>query len=277
MRIKTKFLISVLENAMPAAGQKYTFSGGFEFVYPTAPNRVKLPDVKDEMNIVTEGDMYTNTEIYPKTESDMWAWGFGDYATEEIKLCDKSIRCLLRLMKTEGPFAGVIGFSTGATTGSILLSLAERGAADEITQQWGLDSSLLPSQPFKFGIFFSGCILSHPVYKTVFYPMLKTPVLHFIGELDTHLPLREMLKFSKRYKNSRTVSHPGSHFVPRYKFCQEEILSAGFALGDEGEAKIGKAWPSWSSKDSQVSIPSLRVMELIHFIKIGIQTELKPV
>jgi hypothetical protein len=142
MRIKTKFLISVLENAMPAAGQKYTFSGGFEFVYPTAPNRVKLPDVKDEMNIVTEGDMYTNTEIYPKTESDMWAWGFGDYATEEIKLCDKSIRCLLRLMKTEGPFAGVIGFSTGATTGSILLSLAERGAADEITQQWGLDSSV---------------------------------------------------------------------------------------------------------------------------------------
>ena len=84
---------------------------------------------------------------------------------------------------------------------------------------------LLPSQPFGFGIFFSGCILAHPLYKSLFYPRLKTPVLHFVGEHDTHLPQCEMVKFSKRCKNIRTVYHPGSHFVPRYKFCQEEILA----------------------------------------------------
>lgn len=57
----------------------------------------------------------------------------------------------------------------------------------------------------------------------------------------------------------------------------DNTQSAGVALGEEDEAKVGKAWPSWSFKDCQVSIASLRVMELIHFIKIGIQTELEPV
>jgi len=142
MKIKTKFLTPLFENALAASGQNDTFPGGFEFFYPTAPNRSRLPDMKGEEDVGIDGEMDADMKLETDAESDMWAWGFGEYAREEIKDCDKSFRYLLRLMKTERPFAGVIGFSTGATTALILLSIAERGASAELMQKWDLDSGV---------------------------------------------------------------------------------------------------------------------------------------
>ncbi|KUJ07812.1 uncharacterized protein LY89DRAFT_601032, partial [Mollisia scopiformis] len=146
-----------------------------------------------------------------------------DYTNGEIQHLDESLRHLLQIIQMEGPFVGIVGFSTGSTMALILMSLAERGASAQLLRDCNLDPHLLPQFPFQFGLCFSGCILSHPRYKEIFFPKIVTPILHFIGDYDTYLPRLEMLKFSRRCKNSVTVYHPGGHFVPRSRPCREAI------------------------------------------------------
>ena len=82
---------------------------------------------------------------------------------------------------------------------------------------------LLPP-PFHFAICYSGFILSHPLYKSLYYPRIQTPILHFIGDLDPVIPEDQTLKFAGRCKNRSIKYHPGAHFVPRGKLFQEAIL-----------------------------------------------------
>ncbi|KAK4187715.1 alpha/beta-hydrolase [Podospora australis] len=201
MRAKTRFLRSNLEHDVPLPSKfKDSFPDGFEFFYPTGPKLLK-------------------------DDTDLWAWGLGDYATTEIKHIDKSVRDILQLLQTEGPFIGIVGFSTGSTLALILASLAERGASPEVAEALKLDDfSLLPSQPFSFCIMYSGCILSHSSYRSLWFPRICTPVLHFVGEHDTLIPRAELLKFSKRCRNGVTEFHPGGHFVAQYRACQTAIV-----------------------------------------------------
>jgi hypothetical protein len=78
---------------------------------------------------------------------------------------------------------------------------------------------LLPPS-FKFAIVSSGVTLSHPRYRPFYYPKIKTPVLHFIGEFDTHIPDSDMLGLSQVCEICTIVRHPGAHFMPKYRHCQ---------------------------------------------------------
>jgi len=130
MQIKTRFLTSALEKAFPVLPDSEfnaSFPDGFELFYPTAPTQLKRAD--------TDGKMKT-------TDSDAWAWGYGDYASEEIKHLDIGMQRLLRILRDDGPFEGVIGFSSGATVAMILLSLAERGASPEVMETLKLDADV---------------------------------------------------------------------------------------------------------------------------------------
>jgi hypothetical protein len=69
---------------------------------------------------------------------DAWCWGTGDYAKDEIGGFEESIRYLLRIIRSEGPFVGIVGFSTGATTALTLVSLAERSGSSEIMESFKL-------------------------------------------------------------------------------------------------------------------------------------------
>ncbi|PMD32516.1 hypothetical protein L207DRAFT_440465, partial [Hyaloscypha variabilis F] len=215
---KANVIKSVMDQAFltsmaPEFNNRYP--GGFELFYPTAQNRC------------TPANETYNECSLEKEEAvlDAWSWGFGDYATDKIRCWAESI---------QGPLVGIIGFSTGASTALVLASLAERGASAEVMQLFRLDASvsetctsysnLLPSWNFKFAIFASGCRCSHPQYTPLFEPRIKLPVLHFIGEYDTYLPRSEMEKFSGSFENITTKYHPGAHFIPRYKECQQAML-----------------------------------------------------
>lgn len=69
---------------------------------------------------------------------DAWCWGTGDYAREEVGGFEESIRYLLRIISNEGPFVGIVGFSTRATTALTLVSLAERGGSPNIMESFKL-------------------------------------------------------------------------------------------------------------------------------------------
>jgi pimeloyl-ACP methyl ester carboxylesterase len=66
--------------------------------------------------------------------------------------------------------------------------------------------------------------LSHPRYKSLYYPQIQTPVLYFVGNFDPVIPEDYTLKFAGRCKNRLVEYHPGVHFVPRGKIFQEAML-----------------------------------------------------
>lgn len=92
--------------------------------YPTAPHRI-LPA---SSNTGDEGDF------------DAWTWGFGDYTTEVMQGYGQTIRYMLEVIRTAGPFIGIVGFSAGAATAHILVSIAERRASPELMQNLQMDS-----------------------------------------------------------------------------------------------------------------------------------------
>jgi hypothetical protein len=199
-----------------------------------------LPDPAGEIGEDPTSETVEDPPQMHTTDFEGWAWGFGDYSRGEIQGLEDSTRYLLGILQREGPFVGIVGFSTGATMAMILVTLVERGAPPEIMKAFQLDASVssigwiataLKDQdshfgvqvlhpPFKFAIISSGVTLSHPRYKPFYYPRIQTPVLHFIGEFDTHIPNTDMLRLSRVCKNCKTVRHPGAHFMPRYRHCQ---------------------------------------------------------
>lgn len=131
MQRKTSFLPSIFEKAISdsrCCALYHTNQQNFEFFYPTAPNRAPVATP-------------TSTEK-EDVEHEAWNWGHGDYATEVIKCDGFSLRYLLQIMREEGPFVGIVGFSTGALTAWILASLLERGASAEIMKHFQLDSTV---------------------------------------------------------------------------------------------------------------------------------------
>ncbi|KAH8651808.1 hypothetical protein BGZ60DRAFT_337933, partial [Tricladium varicosporioides] len=52
-------------------------------------------------------------------------WGFGDYKTEVIQGYRSTIYYILEVIRTAGPFIGIVRFSTNITIAYILVSLAE--------------------------------------------------------------------------------------------------------------------------------------------------------
>ncbi|KAH8650369.1 serine hydrolase-domain-containing protein [Tricladium varicosporioides] len=205
---KTRFFKNLLQNACPH------FPGGFELFYPTAPHRMQPAG-----SITRE-----------ERDFDAWTWGFGNYMTEAMQGYEQTIRYMLEVIRTAGPFIGVVGFSAGAATAHTLVSLAERRASPELMQSFQIDSSLLPP-PFHFAICSSGFILSHPQYKSLYYPRIKTPVLHFIGNFDPIIPEDHTLKLAGRCKNRLIVHHPGAHFVPRGTIFQKAMIKVRFYKG----------------------------------------------
>ncbi|KAH8653987.1 serine hydrolase FSH [Tricladium varicosporioides] len=191
-----------------------SFPRGVELFYPTAPHRIQPP------SSITGVDQTITSE---ERDFDAWTWGFGDYKTEVMQGYGSTIRYMLEVIRTAGPFIGIVGFSAGATTAHTLVSLAEHRASPELMQDLQIDSDLLPP-PFHFAICYSGFILSHPQYKSLYSPQIQTPVLHFVGNLDPVIPKDHTLRFAGRCKNRLIKHHPGTHFVPRGKIFQEAIL-----------------------------------------------------
>jgi hypothetical protein len=101
--------------------------------YLTAPHRIQPAS-----SITRAGKRVTTEE----GDLDAWTWGFGDYMTEVMQGYGQTIRYMLEVIQTAGPFIGIVGFSAGATTAHTLVSLAERRASPELMQNFQIDSNV---------------------------------------------------------------------------------------------------------------------------------------
>ena len=135
-------------------------------------------------------------------------------------------------IKSKGPFDGVIGFSQGGAGAAIVTSLLEVGRRDAFAAacskhpaKFAYPKSFLKEDgstiqpPLSFAIVYSGFAAPSELYSGFYEPNIKTPVLHFLGSLDTLVDEKRsrILVDSCEKAHDRVVIHPGGHFLPSQK------------------------------------------------------------
>jgi predicted esterase len=205
---KTRALEKNLQKAFPA---------GITLHYPTAPIRLARADVPFAVASNDTGE--------EEEETDAWAWWRrkGDGIPFTYEGLEKGLAHIAHVLKTEGPFDGVIGFSQGGAAAGMIASLLEPGRREAFEAVSG--GMQFPEEfeankihpPLKFAVSYSGFApTDNPLYKGFYEPKIKTPMLHFLGTLDTVVEESRSLALVNACENSegRVVYHPGGHFLP---------------------------------------------------------------
>ncbi|KAI9703225.1 MAG: hypothetical protein M1836_007790 [Candelina mexicana] len=249
---KSRALEKTLQKAFPPsppANPSLLFPGGLELIYPTAPLRLRLTDIPgyDSDNEVGVGE-----------EPDAWAWWRKNDHTGEYEGIDQGLARIAEVLKSEGPFTGVIGFSQGGAAAGMVASLLENGrkeAFEKAEKHRGMpypDSFLADGEmihpPLRFAISYSGFGAPNERYRKFYEPKIETPVLHFLGSLDTVVEegrSQRLIDACVGKREERVVFHPGGHFLPSQKrflntvvgFIREVIATDEKGIGVEEKAE----------------------------------------
>ncbi|KAK4941651.1 hypothetical protein LTR66_014784, partial [Elasticomyces elasticus] len=104
--------------------------------------------------------------------------------------------------------------------------------------------------PLKFAVSYSGFGAStNPLYKAFYEPKISTPMLHFIGSVDTVVEEARSLRLVDACvdgrKEGRLVYHPGGHFLPSSQKTYVAALISFIrdvvqknAIGEEKEERV---------------------------------------
>jgi len=144
-------------------------------------------------------------------------------------------------LDAEGPFVGVVGFSQGGCAAGMVASLLEAGRREAFRKAEGKGGMPYPESfaelrhpPLRFAVSYSGFGAPHGLYRAFYEPKIGTPMVHFIGSLDTVVDearSRRLVDACDAGGRDRVVYHPGGHFLPTQKqflnvligFIQESI------------------------------------------------------
>lgn len=213
---KTGALRKTLQKAFPA---------GCDLVYPTAPIRLSPAD---------ETFLANQAEEKGEEEIDAWAWwrrkGTGEpYTYEGIEL---GLGKIAEVLKTEGPFDGVVGFSQGGACAAMIASLLEPGRREAFEAQQKDGGMRFPESfekdtgyvegtihpPLKFAVSYSGfAARGNNPYHAFYEPKIKTKMLHFLGTQDVVVDEARSLALVEACEHKEdkyVVYHPGGHFLP---------------------------------------------------------------
>ncbi|USP82469.1 hypothetical protein yc1106_09743 [Curvularia clavata] len=207
------------------------FPKGIELVYPTGPIRLTPAD-----NPFSNLDSKEGGE--EKQELDAYGWWRRKTTTDGPYIFEgfeQGLAHIASVLKAQGPFDGVIGFSQGAAAAAIVASLLEpnRRAAFDAQHAAGKGIAFPASfeggihPPFKFAVSYSGFAAIPPTaagaaagespYGAFYDPKIATPMLHFIGMQDVVIEEARSLALVERCERREeryVVYHPGGHFLP---------------------------------------------------------------
>lgn len=176
----------------------FTFINGPLIVQPiTSAGDLDAPDVEDGKLV----DENTPIEEQPR------AWWRADDDGNYLDW-DKSVAYLNEVLKTEGPFDGIVGFSQGGCLAGILASAFEKPE-----RMPGLE---LPKGQgaFRFAVAVSGFRSRDKLHQKLFEQPIQTPVLHVLGRADQIVDLERSQTLVDVCKNSRVELHDGGHSLP---------------------------------------------------------------
>lgn len=236
---KTKALEKGLNKAFP----------GVVLSYPTGPMKLRAKDVPgfDATQVEDEGD---------EVEAYGW-WRRSNTADPpEYVGFEDGLGVIADLLKTEGPFDGVMGFSQGAAMATIVTSLLEGESRKEAFKAAQAKNKLaipfptsfanLNHPPLKFCVLYAGFIAPGDRYTAFYEPTLKTPACHFIGSLDTVVEedrANMLIDATGGPQKTTVMIHPGGHFVPNSRQYIDAVV--GFV-----KAKLADAENSTKHEES---------------------------
>ncbi|OBZ87102.1 Ovarian cancer-associated gene 2 protein [Choanephora cucurbitarum] len=191
-----------------------------DLVYITAPHHITPPTFGTIAERQEAAQEYSSEEHKPygwwyspkyKPTQDGFFIGFKD-SVEQIK----------QVLTQDGPFDGILGFSQGACFAALLTQMME-------------DRSYFPDlippsfehPPFKFSVIVAGFkptmqeATNHMLVKT---KKVKTPSLHFIGELDTLVLPEAMSTLAEAFDKPKIFKHAGGHYLPSSSASCKELL-----------------------------------------------------
>lgn len=228
--IKTKALKKSLEKAFPPApkpGHLARYPGGVDLSFPTAPHRLLPIDLPGFPLEADGGNDQESPEAYG------WWKRKGDGEPYECEGMEKAWETIATVLKEEGPFDAAVGFSQGGAAAGMLAALLEKSRWEAFQRQECRGGMPYPEYfregqetihpPFKFAVSYSGFAAgTHPLYKAFYEPKIVTPMLHFIGSVDTVVSEERSLRLvdacvdgrGKDGESARLVYHPGGHFLP---------------------------------------------------------------
>ncbi|KAJ6116142.1 hypothetical protein N7523_005590, partial [Penicillium sp. IBT 18751x] len=172
---------------------------------------------------------------YPdrEEECDQWVWGYGDPRHGEIKKIEQSIQHILDTLDRDGPFAGIVGFSSGAAMAAIIASLLEKQGTIP-NYPWKVTFPLdlyghtaIQSAKLKFVICLSGFRLGS-AYDAIYQPAISTPTLAAIGSRDPVISPVQTRLLADQCQNAKLFEFSGTHYVPQ----REEFPAFCRVLGD---------------------------------------------
>jgi hypothetical protein len=152
------------------------------------------------------------------------------------------LEAIAQSIERNGPFDGMIGFSSGATLVALVASLLEVGRKNAFDRlysdgkgmqypkcflKYDKDSASLEclQLPMRFMVCCSGFSLRHEDYTSFYEPKISTPTLHVIGQWDTVVSEEQSLSLAAKCEGKpQLLYHMGSHFVPRQRNIVSEII-----------------------------------------------------
>ena len=222
--MKTKALEKQLKKA-------FASTGGVELVYPTGPLAIQPADIPNY-----SGDP-TNIKSVPEG-LDVYGWWVrrGDAEPYTYEGMETGLGRIAETLQKQGPFDGVLGFSQGGSLAGMVAGLLEEGrkeafdAAEGQSKKGGMPfpASFNPTMQgpihpqLRFAISYSGFgATTNPLYAAFYSPKIKTPMLHFLGSVDTIVEEARSLRLvnscedrDKEGPDRRVIYHPGGHFIP---------------------------------------------------------------
>lgn len=228
---KTRALEKNLKKAFPAPTHE------LEMVYPTGPIRTRPVDLPDS---------FTTRDADGAEDAESFAWWLrkGDGEPFRYEGIEKGMEHVAHVIRTQGPFDGVIGFSQGGAAAGMVASLLEPGRRDAFAAAQKKGGMPYPTAfeedagyveeavqaPMKFAVSYSGFgATTNNLYLGFYEPLIKTPTLHFLGSVDTvveearSLRLVDACEEGRGKDGRRLVYHPGGHFLPS---SQREYVAA---------------------------------------------------
>lgn len=206
---KTKALQKTLRKTFP----------GLLLSFPTGPLKLRASDVP--------GAEVDSSKAEEEIEAYGWWRRSNTAEPPEYVGFDDGLSMVANILRQEGPFDGVIGFSQGAAMAAMISSLLEGESRQRAFKETASKSNLtipfpssfanLDHPPLKFCVTYSGFIAPGERYAAFYNPHIATPMCQFIGSLDTVVEESRadaLIEAAGGRTKANVIVHPGGHFVP---------------------------------------------------------------
>ena len=203
-----------------------------EFCFPTGPIRLRPSEKAQAFGLRQHGadadaDPSNSTDRPDPDDIDAYAWHTLHTIQDPPPGYEQSLDILADVLRSEGPFDGVLGFSQGTVLAVMIASILEgsprRAAFVRFQQEWPEafpypeSYKNLQHPPLKFGITYGALMGVGEKYSWLYdKPLIQTPFLHFRGLYDPVVSV----KMVQNVENARIggdkairIVHPGAHNV----------------------------------------------------------------